>query len=126
MKLLLAVISIVAATALLVAPQSSTSAIDIGTGSGGTACTSNGADNAVCAGKAETVDSFAKTIINSLIYILGIISVLVIVIAGFMYVVSAGASSTVTKAKDAILYAVIGLVVAILAFSIVNFVLGRF
>lgn len=56
----------------------------------------------------------------------GIIAVIIIVIAGFMYVTSSGDASKVKRAKDAILYAVIGLVVVILAFVITQFVLGRF
>jgi uncharacterized membrane protein YjfL (UPF0719 family) len=49
-----------------------------------------------------------------------------IIIGGFMYVLSAGDQAKVTKAKDTVLYAVIGLVVTLLAFSIVKFVLGYF
>ena len=56
----------------------------------------------------------------------GIIAVIVIIIGGFMYTTSAGDSSGVTKAKNMILYAVVGLIVIIAAFAITNFVLGNF
>lgn len=56
---------------------------------------------------------------------MGAISILIIVIAGFQYVVSGGDPQKTSRAKDTILYAVIGLVVAISAFTIVTFVLGR-
>jgi ABC-type Na+ efflux pump permease subunit len=49
-----------------------------------------------------------------------------IVVGGIRYTTSNGNASQVKEAKDTILYAVVGLVVAIMSFSIVNFVLGRF
>lgn len=66
-----------------------------------------------------------QSVINILLYIAGIAAVIVIIIGGIMYVVSHGDSSKIKTAKDTILYAVVGLVVAILAFAIVNFVLSR-
>lgn len=67
-----------------------------------------------------------NTALNSVYMVAGIVAVIVIIIAGYMYVTSQGDSSAVTKAKNAILYAVIGLVVIILAFAITWFVIGRF
>jgi len=67
-----------------------------------------------------------NTALNSVYMVAGIVAVIVIIIAGYMYVTSQGDSAAVTKAKNAILYAVIGLVVIILAFSITWFVIGRF
>jgi hypothetical protein len=55
--------------------------------------------------------------------VLGAIAVLVIVIAAMQYVISAGDPQKVSKAKDTIIYAMVGLVVAILAFAIVTFIL---
>ena len=67
-----------------------------------------------------------KTIVNILLYILGAIAVVMIVIGGVRYTTSNGDSGAIKSAKDTILYSVIGLVVAILAYSIVNFVLSQF
>lgn len=67
-----------------------------------------------------------KTIVNILLYILGAIAVVMIVIGGVRYTTSNGDSGAIKSAKDTILYSVIGLVVAILAYSIVNFVLTQF
>ena len=64
-----------------------------------------------------------KTIVNVLLYIIGAVSVIMLVLGGIRYTISQGDSSAVTSAKNTILYAVIGLVVAILAYAIVNFVL---
>lgn len=57
---------------------------------------------------------------------LGAISVLMIVIGGLRYVLSQGDSNGVNSAKNTILYAVIGLVVALLSAGIVQFVTGQF
>lgn len=67
-----------------------------------------------------------KNIVNILLFVLGAIAVIMIVIGGIRYTLSNGDSSAITGAKNTILYAVIGLVVALLAYAIVNFVLGAF
>lgn len=71
-----------------------------------------------------SVESILKTIVTTLSFIVGAISVIMIVIGGLRYVLSAGDSNAVNGAKNTILYAVIGLVVAFSAFAIVNFVLN--
>ncbi len=67
-----------------------------------------------------------KTIVNVLLFILGAISVIMIIIGGIKYTTSNGDSTQVTSAKNTIMYAVIGLIVALMATAIVNFVVGRF
>ncbi len=64
------------------------------------------------------------TITNTLILAIGIISVIMIVIGGLRYVLSGGDQKGTTAAKDTILYAVIGLVVSLLAYSIANYVVN--
>ena len=54
----------------------------------------------------------------------GIICVVVIVVAGIMYVLSAGDPGKVGRAKQAITYAVVGLIIIASAFGIVRFILG--
>lgn len=66
------------------------------------------------------------SIANVLIAIVGGIAVIMIVIGGVRYVTSNGEPQIVAGAKDAILYAIIGLVLAIAAFAIVNFVITKF
>jgi hypothetical protein len=69
------------------------------------------------------VTTFSKTLVNVLLYILGGVSVIVIIISGFFYATSSGDSNLITKAKNTLIYAVVGLVVAIMSYAIVNFVL---
>ena len=70
--------------------------------------------------------SVLTTIINVIIGVIGFVAVVVIILGGVQYTTSAGDPGKVKKAKDTILYGIIGLVVAILAFAIVNFVLSSF
>lgn len=64
-------------------------------------------------------------ILNGVIAALGLVAVIVIIIGGVNYMTSSGDAGKVKKAKDTILYGVIGLVVCVLAFAIVNFVIGN-
>ena len=72
----------------------------------------------------KDVTKTLKNGINLAIGVIGFIAVVIIIYGGFMYTTSAGDSNKVTKAKNAIMYGIIGLVVAMLAFAIVNFVIG--
>jgi len=67
-------------------------------------------------------DGIFKTIVNILLFIIGAIAVIMLIIGGIRYTISGGDSSAVTGAKNTILYAIIGIVVALLAYAIVNFV----
>ncbi len=64
-------------------------------------------------------------ILNAVIAVLGIVAVIVIIIGGVSYMTSSGDAGKVKKAKDTILYGVIGLVIVALSFAIVNFVIGN-
>ena len=65
-----------------------------------------------------------KQITNTILYVVGIVAVIMLIIGGIKYVVSGGDSKKVTDAKNTVLYAIIGLVIAFLAFAIVNFVVS--
>ncbi len=67
-----------------------------------------------------------QTITNVLLFVLGAISVIMIIIGGLRYVVSGGNSANVTAAKNTILYAIVGVIIAILSYAIINFVLSTF
>ena len=61
-----------------------------------------------------------------LLFIVGAIAVIMIVIGGLRYVISGGDASQVQAAKNTILYALVGIIVAILAYAAVNFVINSF
>lgn len=72
-----------------------------------------------------SVEGIASSAVNILIFVAATASVIVIIVGGIMYATSAGDPNRTKTAKDAILYAIIGLVISLLAFAIVNFVLAR-
>ena len=69
-------------------------------------------------------DLMGTLIINVVVAIVGFVAVIMIIVGGIMYTTSSGDSAKVKKAKDTIMYGIIGLVIAMLAFAIVNFVLS--
>ena len=98
---------------------SALAACDSTTIGGGAEC-SKGNDQ-----KTDLVDNI-RVITNTMLFAIGVVAVIMLVIGGFRYVFSGGNSTNTTAAKDTILYAVVGIVVALLAYAIVNFVLGQF
>ena len=89
---------------------------------------SGGLNSGVNCGPASPVsvpDAIGR-VTNLLLYIVGIAAVIMLVVGGLRYVLSGGDSKNTQAAKDTILYAVIGIVVALLGYAIVNFVIGQF
>ena len=70
------------------------------------------------------VKGFIGNIIKTMFFVVGVLAVIVIIFAGVTFVMSAGNSQTIQKAKTTIIYAVIGLIVSILSYAIVNFVVS--
>ena len=88
----------------------------------------SGIDSAKGTGTPDNVtedDGLIKKVVNLLLWAIGIVSVIMIIIGGIRYATSNGDSNQVTAAKNTIMYAVIGLVIAIFAYAIVNFVLTQ-
>ena len=74
----------------------------------------------------STEDLFGTfdSIVNAVLALVGAIAIIVIIVAGVMITSSAGDPGKVKKAKSAIVYALIGLGVALAAWGIVNFALN--
>lgn len=66
-----------------------------------------------------------KTVVNILLFVIGLISVIMLIWGGIRYTTSGGNANSVTAAKNTIMYAIIGLVIAIFAYAIVNWVVGE-
>lgn len=64
-------------------------------------------------------------IMNTVYLVAGMIAVLIVVIAGLFYITANGDANQIAKAKNTILYAVIGLVVVMFAFIITQFVISQ-
>ena len=71
-----------------------------------------------------SVRSLALSIVNFFLGFLGLIAVVMIIVGGFFYVTASGNQEKIEKAKKIIEYAIIGIVVILLSFAIVNTVLG--
>lgn len=70
-------------------------------------------------------DGIITKIAQILVIVVGIVSVIVIIVGGFKYIISMGDPSALKSARDTIIYAVVGLVIAVVAQSIVSFVLRK-
>lgn len=65
----------------------------------------------------------AQRIINIFSLVVGVVSVIMIIVGGFRYIISGGDSSSVQGAKNTILYAIVGLIIVVFAQVIIRFVL---
>lgn len=88
------------------------------------ACEGIGLTGGNCgAGAGSGVTDVIATLINLLSVVVGIAAVVMIIIAGFKYITSGGESSNVAGAKNTLIYAIVGLIIVVLAQFIVHFVL---
>ncbi len=85
------------------------------TGSGGSGSKNEGKQVAV----------IVRTVVNILLFFIGAFAVIILVIAGFRFVGANGDANTVSSAKNTIIYSVIGIVVAFMAFALTNFVIDQ-
>lgn len=84
-------------------------------------------DSPVCKeANSDSINKPVQDIIGLLLFAIGTISVIMIIFGGIRYVISNGEAARIKSAKDTILYAVIGLIVSMLAYVIVNFVVNQF
>lgn len=72
----------------------------------------------------KTLMDYFKIIIDTALYIVGAVSVLMLIYGGIRYTTSGGNVTNVTAAKNTVLYAIVGIVVSLLSFAIVRFVLS--
>jgi len=88
-----------------------------GTSAGGSGCTPP-------AGSKE-VTSVVPVVVNILSFIVGVAAVIMLIIGGLKYITSSGDPNSISSAKNTILYAIIGLIVAAFAQGIVRFALTK-
>ena len=97
-----------------------------GTGGSSTSAAGNASDGLTKVNPGANTDLMGniQNILTAVFSIIGVVAVVMIILGGISYATSQGDPGKVKKGKDTILYGVIGLIVALLAFAIVNFVLG--
>lgn len=69
-------------------------------------------------------DGVFTRITSIALYVIGAISVIMLVWGGLRYILSGGDSKKITDAKNTILYAIVGLIIAFLSYAIIGFVLN--
>lgn len=82
-------------------------------------CSNSGNDGA------EKVTKVIQNAINTLSLIVGIVAVVMIMVGGLRYITSGGSDTSVTSAKNTILYAIIGLIIVALSQVMVRFVISK-
>ena len=120
-KLLIAAFMVTAVGAFTLVPATNTFALD----PLADVCSTD-PDNAVCKNKEEDANKLIGTLVNTLLFLVGALSTIMIIVGGIFYATSSGDSSRITKAKNTITYAIVGLVVAFVAFAIINWVIKLF
>ncbi len=91
-----------------------------------TGCVSKGLNKTITSDSNTTLGDIIANITKVLLFLMGAVSVIMIIIGGFRYATSQGDQTQMQSAKNTILYAVIGLIVAIAAYAIVSFVVTQF
>ena len=98
----------------------------------GQACNSSGSQSAVCSdrGTGSTnpltgPNGLFRGISGVLAFITGMSALIIIIVSGFRYVTAGGDANKAKSARQAIVAALIGLVIILLADSIISFVLSR-
>lgn len=89
-------------------------------------CIDQGLTASGASGTPGDLSTILTTVTNILLFLMGAVSVIMIIIGGFRYVTSQGDQTQMQSAKNTILYAVIGVVVSIAAYAIVSFVVSQF
>lgn len=84
----------------------------------------SGSSSTVCKGQDDSLMPILENIINTLLLLVGIIAVIVIIISGIRFITSDGDANKVASARNGVIYSVVGLAVAIMAYAIVRFVVN--
>ncbi len=97
-------------------------------------CTGRTASSSICVDNNPAADAenpifgpkgILTTVINLLSVITGIVAVIIIILAGLKYISSGSNPQDVTQARERILYAFVGLIIAALAQVLVRFIIGK-
>ena len=93
---------------------------------GKTACSVAGSGAIGCGGTSLLAQGgFVANAINTVLIIVGALSVIMVIVGGLRYTLSGGDSAGLKSAKDTIMYALIGLAITLLSFAIVSFVINK-
>lgn len=122
--------NLIAISALVIAMVSgvllfNTSGVQAQLDAGDIACDGIEAAGGNCATGESDVSNAVRNGVNILLTVVGIASVIMLVIGGLRYIVSGGDQAAITAAKNTIIYAVIGIIIAVFSYAIASFVFDR-
>lgn len=78
------------------------------------------------AGKPQSLQTLVRTVLTWLLGFAIVVAVIVIIVAGYMYITAAGDENKIKKATTTLTWAIIGLIVAFVALLLVRFVMTTF
>lgn len=84
----------------------------------------NPAEVSAATGGETSLRQLVLRIVNYFLTFLGIVAVIMVIYGGVTYVTAGGADEAVGKAKKIIMYALIGIIIVLLSFALVNTILG--
>src|SRR5690606_31548371 len=119
-KLLIATFAVAVLGAFALVPATTVSALD----PLADVCGSGG-NSTICNNQNENAEDLIGTLVDVLLFIVGALAVIMIVVSGIFYIISGGDAGKVARAKNMLLYSIIGLVVAFIAFALVNWVFNE-
>ena len=82
-------------------------------------------DGSCGTGNARKIEDTIKFIINLLSFVVGVAAVVVMILSGLKFITAGGDANSISQAKNGIIYAIVGLIVAALAQVIVRYVLAK-
>ena len=78
-----------------------------------------------CSGKTITAPGgLVTTIVNVITYVAGVIVIFMIIFAGFRYITSTGDANKVNSAKNTLIYAIVGIIIIVMAQVIVHYIIN--
>ncbi len=77
-----------------------------------------------CSTGGSGINKIIKAVVEILSIVVGVAAVIMIIVAGFKYITSSGDSNNISSAKTTLVYALVGIAIAVLAQFLVHFVLN--
>jgi hypothetical protein len=124
-KIFITLLAIFAVSLPMMTPSPALVMADTKSALQGGACSASGQANCDPTTAPTSIDNTIATVLNLLSTAAGVLAVVMVIVAGFRYMTSGGDSAKVTSAKNALMYAVIGLVIVAFSQLIVKFVLHK-
>ena len=124
-KIILSIATILGVITLPISSDSYAATCGDGTAAGEAQCSINAGETGSTTSSTtnkNTIYDTVGTVISVMLFIVGIICVIMIIWGGINYVTSSGASDQTKRARDTIVYALVGLVVAMVSWALVNWV----